>query len=472
MKKIGCVLIALFSFYAGLGQQYPYNERNITIKGVVLESDTNQGLEYATIVLKPLDGGDITGGITDSKGEFNFPIAKGRYDLSVEFISFKTYHLKDQNFQSDTDLGRVVLSYDTEVLDEVEVIAERSTVEIRLDKKIYNVGKDMTVKGGTASDVLDNVPSVEVDVEGNVSLRGNDNVRILVDGKPSGLIGLSGASALRQLPAEAIQKVEVITSPSARYEAEGTAGILNIVLRKGKAQGFNGSFNAKLGHPETYGASANMNFRTRKVNFFSTIGYETRQSPGSSLTRATYFNDQREPSFYRNEDKENERQNDNINFRFGMEFYLTDKSSLTTSMLIRDSEGDDIGTNLINEFDAQEILTRTNERTETENSSRNTLEYNANFTQNFNKDGHKLTLDFKYGTNESNDAARITDFDTFPALIERNPERNSTDRESDDIMFKGDYVLPLNEMAQLVPMSSPSESRTSILVVSELLSVM
>ena len=141
MKKIGCLFIAMFSFYAGLGQQYPYKEKNITIKGVVLESDTNQGLEYATIVLKPLDGGELTGGITNSKGEFNFAIAKGRYDVSVEFISFKTYHLKDQNFQSDTDLGRVVLSYDTEVLDEVEVIAERSTVEIRLDKKIYNVGK-------------------------------------------------------------------------------------------------------------------------------------------------------------------------------------------------------------------------------------------------------------------------------------------------------------------------------------------
>ena len=275
MKKIVVIVFVLILSIKLNAQQNRSYGNSVNIKGVVLDSDTQEGLEYATIVLKPLDNSEITGGITNNNGVFNISVNKGSYDISIEYISFKTFHLKNQNIQEDIDLGNIALSLNTELLDEVEIIAERSTVEIRLDKKIYNVGKDMTVKGGTASDVLDNVPSVEVDVEGNVSLRGNDNVRILVDGKPSGLIGLSGASALRQLPADAIEKVEVITSPSARYDAEGTAGILNIVLRKGKAQGFNGSFNAKLGHPETYGGSANMNFRKDKVNFFITVGYDS-----------------------------------------------------------------------------------------------------------------------------------------------------------------------------------------------------
>ncbi len=181
------------------------------------------------------------------------------------------------------------MSEDGELLDEVNIIPETSTVDIRLDKKIYNVGKDMTVKGGNVADVLDNVPSVSVDVEGNVSLRGNENVRILIDGKPSSLVGLDGTSALRQLPADAIERVEVITSPSARYDAEGTAGILNIILRKGKITGFNGSINPTIGNPSQYGISTNLNYRTKKYNVFTNTGYSYRDGPGNGVNNSTFF---------------------------------------------------------------------------------------------------------------------------------------------------------------------------------------
>jgi outer membrane receptor for ferrienterochelin and colicin len=144
-------------------------------------------------------------------------------------------------------------------LDEIFVTAEKSTIDIRLDKKIYTIGNDMTVKGGTASDVLDNVPSVNIDSEGTISLRGSESVRILIDGKPSALVGLNGADALKQLPSDAIEKVEVITSPSARYDSEGTAGILNIILRKGKTSGFNGSVNTTIGNPKNYQTALNLN---------------------------------------------------------------------------------------------------------------------------------------------------------------------------------------------------------------------
>ena len=158
--------------------------------------------------------------------------------VKVEFISFKPIEIKGKVIKENTYLGTISLEDEATKLDEVVIRSEKTTVEIKLDKKVYNVGNDLMVKGGTVSDVLDNIPSVAVSVEGNVSLRGNENVRILIDGKPSNAININ--DALRMIPADAIDKVEVITNPSARYDAEGGGGLLNIILKKGKTNGLNG----------------------------------------------------------------------------------------------------------------------------------------------------------------------------------------------------------------------------------------
>ena len=190
-------------------------------------------MEYATLSLINENAPDrIQGGITDPQGKFNLEVFPGKYTIVIEYIGFDKITLKDQLIRSNQNLGVFELEIAAETLNEVELVGERTEVEIRLDKRIYNVGKDITVRGGSVADVLDNVPSVSVDVEGNIALRGNENVRILINGKPSGLVGLSGPQGLRSLPAESIEKVEVVTSPSARYEASGTAGILNIILKK------------------------------------------------------------------------------------------------------------------------------------------------------------------------------------------------------------------------------------------------
>jgi len=453
MKKNLTVLICVLLFQYTIAQQkenHPLDNSvaKITLTGKVIEAESNQPLEYATIVLAPTNGKSVTGGITDSNGQFSIVAPKGIYNISVEFISFKTKYYKNKELTKNEDLGTIILEMDAESLDEVEVIAEKSTVEIRLDKKIYNVGKDMTVKGGTASDVLDNVPSVTVDVEGNVSLRGNENVRILVNGKPSGLVGLSGTDALRQLPAEAIEKVEVITSPSARYDAEGTAGILNIVLRKGKASGFNGSVTTTVGHPANYGVSANLNYRTKKINLFTNTGYSYRESPGNSFTDVTYLNEDGSIKDYRNEDRDYDRERNRFNTRFGLEYFLTDKSSITGTILYRKSNGDNLSTNLIDESNSSKTITREYSRVETSEGDDITTEYALNFTQDFNRSGHRLTLDFQYSDSEEDDGSLINDFDTYPTFIQNEAERTSTDEKSKEILIKGDYVLPLGETAQ------------------------
>ena len=418
------------------------------ISGKIIDKETKEPLEYATIVLTSLKTQKISGGLTDSKGEFNIEVSRGLYNISIEFISFKTYKISNKLIDENLNLGTIALEVDAESLNEIEIIAEKSTVEIHLDKKIYNVGKDMTVKGGTASDVLDNVPSVTVDVEGNVSLRGNENVRILVNGKPSGLVGLSGTDALRQLPADAIEKVEVITSPSARYDAEGTAGILNIILRKGKAQGFNGSFITSIGNPDNFGVSANLNYRTKKFNLFGNTGYNYRNAPGNSHNNTTYFDEFENILNYRNEDREYDRERKSFNNRVGIEYFLSNKSSITGSFLFRKSDGDDLSTNLITELDNSINLESSSIRQENETEEDKTVEYNLNYTKDFKKSGHKLTLDFQYGESEENNFSYITDIESFPSLFENEPERNTTEEKDSEIQFKGDYTLPIGENTQ------------------------
>lgn len=440
------LLFILISFKAFATNATPFEK--VSIFGKVIDNDTKQPLEYATIIVKSLQGKIITGGITDNKGTFNIDVAKGTYTISVEFISFHTKTFFNKVINGTTDLGVITLKINAEALDEIEIIAEKSTVEIRLDKKIYNVGKDMTVKGGTASDVLDNVPSVTVDVEGNVSLRGNENVRILIDGKPSGLVGLSGTDALRQLPAEAIAKVEVITSPSARYEAEGTAGILNIILRKGKAKGFNASLTTTIGNPDNLGGSVNLNYRTKKVNLFTNTGYNFRNSPGNSFSNVTYFDTNKNILNYRNEDILYGRERTSFNTRIGMEYFLTKKSSLTATFLYIKSDSDNLTSNSINELNANAILLISSLRDQNENRTSKTIEYNLNYTKDFNKSGHRLTLDFQYGESDENNFNFITDTDNYPSLIENAPERNSTINKNEEYQFKGDYTLPIGENSQ------------------------
>ena len=331
------------------------------------------------------------------------------------------------------------MSEDESNLDEVVIIAEKSTVDIRLDKRIYNVGKDMTVKGGSASDVLDNVPSVNVDVEGTVSLRGSENVRILIDGKPSALVGLSGTDALRQLPAEAIERVEVITSPSARYDAEGTAGILNIILRKGKARGLNGSVNATVGNPEQYQLAANINLRAKKVNVFTNLGYRKRTGPGNSFTELTTL-DNGIVNGRRTEDRKFERDRGGYNVNFGLEYFLTKKSSLTGTLFFRDSDNGSLSTNNINVFDEAGVETSSDVRIQNEDETDKTTQFSLNYTNNIDKKGHKLTADFQYSDSEEIEKAFINDATGI--------ENNRTTENSKNTLLQADYVLPIGENSQ------------------------
>jgi len=430
------ILFAIFlSVPFSINAQQPTFQK-FQISGKVIDKETQQPLEYATIVLTSLRSKKVSGGLTDRNGEFNIEINRGMYDISIEFISFKTHHFPKQKITENINFGTIVLDIDRETLDEVEIIAEKTTVEIRLDKKIYNVGKDLTIKGGTISDVLDNVPSVSVDVEGTVALRGNENVRILINGKPSGLVGLSSTDALRQLPAEAIEKVEVITSPSARYDAEGTAGILNIILRKSKLQGLNGAITTNVGYPKAAGISGNINYRTGDFNFFTTTGYSYREVPGNAFSSTTFF----DKDLLFEETRDFDRLRKGLNTSAGLEWYVNKTSSITTSVLFRESDNESNTTNAIFQRNRDGIETESI-RFDPELEDDKTIQYSINYDKKFKTDGHKFTFDFQYEDSSEDENSLITQDD-----IEVEKVRTLENQER--ILLQSDYVLPIGENNQ------------------------
>ena len=437
--KFAVLLVLLFTSFYNYAQKPPAGQNKVKVTGKVFEKVSKQPLEYATIsIMAPNDTKVIAGGITNPKGEFDIAVTPGTYDIKVEFISFKATEIKGKTISGDTNLGAVNLSEDAAQLNEVVVRAEKSTVEIKLDKKVYNVGQDMMVKGGTVSDVLDNVPSVSVDSEGNVSLRGSDNIRILIDGRPSNAINV--AEALRQLPADAIDKVEVITNPSARYDAEGGSGIINIVLKKGKNQGFNGTFIASTGLPETYGLSGNLNYKTEKLNYFTTAGYNYRTNEGGGLTNTSYFNADKTPKGYLDEDRDTKRTRDGFNARAGVEWTIAPNTFWTNAVNYQKNTGEDVDVINYNNFDAAHNFTGTTSRFNNSDTGSENVEFTSNLIKNFNDKGHKLTADLSISRNTDDSDGIITDSPNFNTTL--------NDQIQKQVQLQADYVLPLGKGSQ------------------------
>lgn len=439
MRKI-TTFILLLSVSLSFAQRQ--NTSKITLTGKIIESDSKQPLEYATMVLTHTKSKRVLGGITDGNGKFSIEVPKGLYDMKVEFIGFKTKKLPQKQLTKNTDLGTIPLSEDLETLDEVEIVAEKSTVEIKLDKKIYNVGKDMTIKGGNAADVLDNVPSVNVDSEGAVSLRGNENVRILINGKPSALVGLNGADALKNLPADAIEKVEVVTSPSARYDAEGTAGILNIILRKGKIKGFNGSTSLTIGNPDLAVIGGNLNYKTKKVNIFSNIGYSYRKSPGTAKFETRYINANKTITNYTKQDRDYTRKLNGFNGSLGLEYFLNDKNTITGTFRYQKSNGNTYVVNSSVFTDANLTPLSSYNRIIDENANNNTKQYSLNYTNNIDDNGQKLTADLQFSDSFEEENSQV-----FNNKIELGNNNEYT--KSKNYLLQTDYTLPFKEKSQL-----------------------
>lgn len=449
MKKLkfAITLLLLSVSLLSLAQERP-QAKKVKITGKITEKSTSLPLGYATVTLQNSKRPDIiTGGMTDENGVFTIEANAGTYDVKFEFISFKAIEMKQLAIQEDKDFGTVALEAEAEMLDAVEIRAERSTVEIKLDKKVYNVGQDMIVKGGTVSDVLDNVPSVSVDVEGNVSLRGNENVRILIDGKPSGLGGINIADALKLLPADAVDKVEVITNPSARYDAEGGGGIINIVLKKGKNQGINGTVTATTGDPANHGFTGTINYKTEQFNLFTTQGYSYRKGPGNSLTDTEYLDENGDITSYLKERRNNERLSKSYNANFGLEWYLDKSTTWTNTFSYRRSSGENPDNVFQHKYDAGMNLQSITNRFSDESEKDENVDFSSNFIKKFKKDGHQLTVDVSFSQSDDDENSDIPSRDVLNNLP-ISDQRTANIQEQNRTLLQTDYVLPIGEKSQ------------------------
>lgn len=439
MKRLIVVLFLFGLSISGFSQQPGGKKfKKIKIEGVVIDKETQDPLEYTTISLLNDSSPDlIQGGITDKNGKFIIEVFPGKYNITLEYIGFDKIILKDKVISINEDFGIFELEIVTESLNEVELVGERTEVEIRLDKRIYNVGKDITVRGGSVADVLDNVPSVSVDVEGNVALRGNQNVRILINGKPSGLVGLSGPQGLRSLPAESIDKVEVVTSPSARYEASGTAGILNVILKKEELEGFNGSFILNGGAPTTYGGNATLNWRTKKFNIFSTTSLRDSESRGGGDFKSENFN----PVRFVNEDRDYQRNRKSIFFNLGAEYYFNDDTSLTISGFVRTSDNESNNNTKIDNLNAAGVVVDQFGRYQFEEEIDNSQQFTTNFTKKFDDKGHELVIEFQTESSEEDESDLAENTSTFN-------QESDTFEDQSRTLLQMDYVWPVNENTQ------------------------
>lgn len=423
------------------------------IKGKVLDDETKTPLEFATVTLfNQKDSSMVNGAITEADGIFSFEAKPGNYFVQIEFIGFQSFVINDIVLGQEKrllDLGEVSLLTEANILNEIEVRAEKSSMQLSLDKKVFNVGKDLANAGGNAADVLDNVPSVTVDVEGNVELRGAGGVRILVDGKPSGLIGISNSDGLRNLPANMIDKIEVVTNPSARYEAEGMSGIINIVLKKDRKKGINGSFDLTAGHPTQYGAALNMNYRRNKFNFFTNYSLRYRKGPGFGNQYQEFY--QNDITYITENKSRRTRGGLSNSIRFGADYFFNESNTLTTSFNYRYSDDDNFNRiqyrDYVGDLSNQVGFT---ERTDDEVEKEPNLEYALTYKRLFERKGHELTFDFRYQDEEESENSIFREQyfladELTPSGQSDLQQRSENIERNQNIIFQLDYVLPFND---------------------------
>lgn len=436
MNKFYTALVVMLSICT-FAFATPNPDRNGSISGTVIDKNLQEPIPYVSIVIKDLNDEIITGGITDDLGEFTIEdLPEGKSKLYIQYIGYKTFttEIEISKGSRKLQLGRIELDEDIEALDEVVVRAENSTIQQKIDRKVITVGKDLVTAGPTASELMNNLPTINVDPQtGEISMRGNSNVQVMVDGK---LTNVPIAQLLKQIPSTAIKQVELITNPSAKYNPEGMSGIINIVLHKNVKLGVNGSASVGLTYEEQakFNGSLDLNYRNGKFNIYG--NYANNVSKNENYGNIYRPDDNSEQNFFFLDDSKS-----NI-FKAGIDFYLNDKNTISVFTTQNLYDGKFSGDVDILYYDDPQYNQVQLFSSDGENTSST---YNFDYKREFEKEGHNIELEANYNTYESEDDA---DFKFSGASPIPNYE-DFVDVDSERLTVNLDYVNPLTETSKL-----------------------
>lgn len=409
--------------------------RDGTVSGRVIDASLNQPLPYVNVIIKTTANQTITGGITKDDGTFEIKsIPEGDVVVSIQYIGFKTIAKTVSVGKNGYDiaLGDIMLEEDVASLDEVTVVAEVTTIQQKVDRKVINVGKDLTTTGPTASDIMNNIPSVNVDQQtGNISLRGNENVRVMVDGK---LSNVPIAQLLKQIPSTSIKQIELITNPSAKYNPEGMSGIINIILHKNTNIGFNGNINLGLTKEiyAKFNSSIDLNYRNGKFNLYGSYGNNIGKSANYGSIERLDDNSEQLFDFFNN--------NKSHLYKVGLDFYMNDNN--TVSFFTNQNIYDGFGAGTTGVLYPNQPLQQQIFDNDIQNLS---SQYNGVFNHKFKKEGEKLDIEADYSVFSQDEIANFN-FQNF-SFPPNYSDFVNTDRDQTTINV--DYVNPLSEKAKL-----------------------
>ncbi|WP_378182578.1 TonB-dependent receptor domain-containing protein [Aquimarina sp. SS2-1] len=417
-------------------------EGEILVSGLLVEAETGQPIPYATVVLNDTNTNTtISGAITNDQGAFEIKTVQKDIYVEISFMGFKTVKLRDFEVRGKkVDLGTIKLYQDSQTLDEVIVRGEVSKTEFKLDKRVFNVGKDLSSTGASALEVLNNVPSVNVNIEGEISLRGAGGVQILINGKPSVLADES-SNALGTITADMIQSIEVITNPSAKYEASGTSGILNIILKKEEKQGWNGSVSLNTGIPDNHSIGFSLNRRTEKFNLFTQMGAGYRSLPrdNEAINRNLTNN---EVVFSEGEEFRNETF---FNITLGTDYHLNKYNVFTLSGNFAYEIEDQPSETNFRFFEASNTLVSRWIRDENTEATNPKWQYEFNWKKQFkNNEDHTFQLS-ALGSFFGKDQSSLFTDTTLEGENVDNNQRTATNFQQADFTFKADYTNPLTK---------------------------
>ncbi|MCX6168337.1 MAG: TonB-dependent receptor [Ignavibacteriales bacterium] len=443
-----------------------------TLTGTVLDSANHQPIEFASIsLMKVSDNTAVTGGMTDSKGKFEISdIPFGNYFIRVSSVGYRTKNLKAVSFSSkikEISGGDIFLSAAEVNLDEITVTSNKIMLNNSIDRKIYNVQMDVMSKTGTASELLQNIPSVQVDIDDNVSLRGSTNVLILINGKNSPLMGKTRADVLQQMPANSIDRIEVITNPSAKYKPDGTSGIINIVMKKETGTGLNGNITASIGNQNRYNGNTTFNIKPGTINYFGSLSLRHDDRNQNSSDIRTEFNDGKNLSGFYNDQSSSYSRPLSRGGMLGLDITADEANSMgiTGNYFYRGFSRNDISSRVLR--DQNQIVTTDYDRLRYDPEYEKEGDVTAYFQHNFSGDDHKIRFEITDSFSPEVEDNHYTNIYRTPLLSSTYDNTKLTQNEN-KVELLAEYSNPINRDATIEAGYNGELSKTDLDYMSEI----